>query len=140
MRLTNKILTITILFVIYSCKNNEYPNYEFMPNMYESVGYETYAENGLFDNNQSALNPVEGSIPRGYSLYQYENSNSGYELAKSNLKNPLDESEINFTNNGIQYKGEPVLQNFNIKKQVIKLIKYKNGRMILISLLINIFL
>ena len=47
MRLTNKILTITILFVIYSCKNNEYPNYEFMPNMYESVGYETYAENGL---------------------------------------------------------------------------------------------
>ena len=90
MRLTNKILTVTILFVIYSCKNNEYPNYEFMPNMYESVGYETYAENGLFDNNQSALNPVEGSIPRGYSLYQYENSNSGYELAKSNLKNPFD--------------------------------------------------
>ena len=97
MRLTNKILIITILFVVYSCKNNEYPNYEFMPNMYESVGYETYAENGLFDNNQSALNPVEGSIPRGYSLYQYENTNSGYELAKNNLKNPLNESEINFT-------------------------------------------
>ena len=97
MRLGYKILIIAITLTLSSCKNNEYPNYEFMPNMYESIGYETYAENGLFEYNQSALNPVEGSIPRGYSIYQYEDSNSGYELAKNNLKNPLDESEINFT-------------------------------------------
>ena len=85
MRIGYKILIITITLTLVSCKNNESPNYEFMPNMYESIGYETYAENALFENNQSALNPVEGTIPRGYSLYQYEDSNSGYDLAKMNL-------------------------------------------------------
>ena len=74
MRIGYKILLIVITLTLSSCKNNDSPNYEFMPNMYESVGYETYAENSLFENNQAALNPVEGTIPRGHSLYQYENS------------------------------------------------------------------
>ena len=85
MRIGYKILIITITLTLVSCKNNESPNYEFMPNMYESIGYETYAENALFENNQSALNPVEGTIPRGYSLYQYEDSNSGYDLKAKEL-------------------------------------------------------
>ena len=43
MKIVYKILIIIALF-FSSCKNNEYPNYEYMPNMYESIGYETYAE------------------------------------------------------------------------------------------------
>ena len=38
---------------------------------------------------------VEGTMPRGYSLYQYENSNLGYDLAKKDLQNPLEDEEIN---------------------------------------------
>ena len=95
MRLVYKILLVAITLTLSSCKNNESPNYEFMPNMYEPIGYEAYSENGLFENNQAALIPVEGTIPRGYSLYQYENSNSGYDLAKMNLINPLEDNEVN---------------------------------------------
>ena len=95
MRIVYKIVIIIIALFFNSCKNNEYPNYEYMPNMYESTGYETYAENMLFENGQAALNPVDGTIPRGHSLYQYEDSNSGYELAKNNLQNPLEDDEIN---------------------------------------------
>ena len=95
MKIGYKILIIIIALVFNSCKNTEYPNYEFMPEMYESIGYETYAENGLFENNQAALVPVEGTMPRGYSLYQYENSNLGYDLAKKDLQNPLEDEEIN---------------------------------------------
>ncbi|MCP4911408.1 MAG: cytochrome c, partial [Bacteroidetes bacterium] len=95
MRLVYKILLVAITLTLSSCKNNESPNYEFMPNMYESVGYEAYSENGLFENNQAALIPVEGTIPRGYSLYQYEDSNAGYDTAKVNLKNPLESNEVN---------------------------------------------
>ncbi len=95
MRLVYKILLVAITLTLSSCKNNESPNYEFMPNMYESVGYEAYSENGLFENNQAALIPVEGTIPRGYSLYQYEDSNAGYDTAKVNLKNPLENNEVN---------------------------------------------
>jgi len=95
MRIGYKILLVAITLTLSSCKNNESPNYEFMPNMYESVGYEAYSENGLFENNQAALIPVEGTIPRGYSLYQYEDSNAGYDTAKVNLKNPLESNEVN---------------------------------------------
>lgn len=97
MRIVYKIVIIIIALFFNSCKNNEYPNYEYMPNMYESTGYETYAENMLFENGQAALNPVDATIPRGHSLYQYEDSNSGYELAKNNLQNPLEDDEINMS-------------------------------------------
>ena len=63
------------------------PNYEYMPNMYESLSYESYSENNLFEDNLSARLPVEGTIPRGYSLYDYEDTNEGYESAKKNLTN-----------------------------------------------------
>ena len=49
--------------------------------MYAPVGYEAYGEYEVFPNSQEALIPVEGTIARGYSLYDYENTNEGYETA-----------------------------------------------------------
>ena len=34
--------------------------------------------------------PAKGTIKRGFDVYEYENSTAGYELAKANLKSPLD--------------------------------------------------
>ena len=46
-----KITVIAIVFLtIVSCKKDTRPNYQFMPNMYESLGYETYGENEMFEN------------------------------------------------------------------------------------------
>ena len=86
---------IKILFLIavlmQSCWGDKgAPNYEYMPNMYESLSYESYSENNLFDDNLSARLPVEGTIPRGYSLYDYEDTNEGYALAKTDLTNPYE--------------------------------------------------
>ena len=39
-----KILVIAVVLVAVSCKKDTAPNYQFMPNMYESAGYETYGE------------------------------------------------------------------------------------------------
>ena len=33
---------------------------------------------------------MEGTIPRGYSLYDYEDTNEGYALAKTDLTNPYE--------------------------------------------------
>ena len=79
-----KILLIFTL--LQSCWGDKgAPNYEYMPNMYESLSYEAYSENQLFEDELSARLPVEGTIPRGYSLYDYEDTNEGYDLAKKNL-------------------------------------------------------
>lgn len=87
-----------ILVAFASCKKDTRPNYQFMPNMYESVGYETYGEyDGVrgFKNGQEAKLPAEGSIPRGYTPFDIENTNEGYELAKATLVNPLDSISYN---------------------------------------------
>lgn len=92
MKATIKLLLIGILFAgLVSCQKNSRPNFQYMPNMYESVGYETYAESDAFENGVEAQLPVEGSIPRGYSFYEIEDTNEGYELAKAELKNPTKE-------------------------------------------------
>lgn len=93
-----KILVIVlVVFSFTSCNKSSAPNYQFFPNMYESVGYETYAENEIFPNEQAALMPAEGSIARGFTPFEIEGTTEGYELAKSNLTSPLEASEVDLT-------------------------------------------
>ena len=88
------VYKITLLFgitiLVSSCHNNAAPNYQYFPNMYESVGYETYSESDAFKNGIEAQLPAEGTVNRGFEPFEYENSSEGYELAKANLKSPLD--------------------------------------------------
>lgn len=91
-----KILVIVVIFVAVSCKKDTAPNYQYMPNMYESVGYETYAESNAFANGVEAQIPAQGSIPRGFVPFDIENSTEGYELAKATLMNPLDSTKVDF--------------------------------------------
>ena len=86
-----KYTRLFILFILLqSCWGEKgEPNYEYMPNMYEPLSYEAYSENFIYKDNLSARVPVEGTIPRGYSLYEYEDTNEGYDLAKKELANPF---------------------------------------------------
>ena len=91
-----KIALLTILvFSMASCFDKDHRNYQFFPNMYESVGYEPYGSYEVFENTQEAKLPVEGSISRGWKPYSYEDTNEGYDSAKANLKNPLAYTEDN---------------------------------------------
>ena len=88
------VYKITLLFgitiLVSSCHNNAAPNYQYFPNMYESVGYETYSESNAFKDGKEGQLPAAGTINRGFEPFEYENSTAGYELAKANLKSPLD--------------------------------------------------
>ena len=83
-----------VFVTVYSCQNNNSPNYQYFPNMYAPIGYEAYGEYDVFPNAQEALLPVDGTISRGHTLYEYENSNEGYAAALSELKSPLGLSEM----------------------------------------------
>jgi mono/diheme cytochrome c family protein len=90
-----KILIIILsLGVIMSCNSKGTPNYDYMPNMYKSVPYDTYGEYEIFEKGNSALTPPEGTIARGHSLFEYSNTNDGYESAKKDLVSPLDLTEV----------------------------------------------
>lgn len=88
-----KIFAIAIVFIAVSCKKDTAPNYQFMPQMYESEGYETYGE-AAFPNGVEAQLPAEGSVARGYIPFDIENTTEGYELAKATLMNPLDSTQV----------------------------------------------
>ncbi|GHC42239.1 c-type cytochrome [Ulvibacter litoralis] len=90
-------ITIIASFSLVSCFNNDKPNYQFMPNMYEPVGYETYGDYEVFPNQQEAMLPVEGSIPRGWSPYEYGDTTEELNRAKEELKSPIPVTVENLT-------------------------------------------
>ena len=96
-RILNIGLVLVASITMVSCFDTAKPNYQYMPNMYEPMGYETYSESDAFFNDQSAMLPAEGSIPRGWQPYDYEDSNDGLLLAKAELKNPLTVTEENLS-------------------------------------------
>ncbi|MEM7086474.1 MAG: cytochrome c [Bacteroidota bacterium] len=89
----NISLVLAASMIMVSCFDNGKPNYQYMPNMYEPVGYETYGEYEVFPGEQEAMLPAEGSIPRGWQPYDYANTPEGLELAKTELKNPVPVTE-----------------------------------------------
>ncbi|WP_298119226.1 cytochrome c [Flavobacterium sp.] len=95
-----KIAGLLVLVVsVSSCKDDLKPNYQYMPNMYESVAYETYSESNAFNSpyglkGKEGQLPAKGSIKRGFEPYDYPNTTAGYDAAKANLKSPLDSTSV----------------------------------------------
>lgn len=94
-----RVYKITLLAgitaLLSSCHNERERNYEYFPNMYESVAYETYSESDAFRGGTAAQLPAEGSIKRGFQPYEIENSNAGYEASKAVMVSPLDSLDVN---------------------------------------------
>jgi mono/diheme cytochrome c family protein len=93
--LINIGIAIIASATMVSCFNDKKPNYQYFPNMYEPVGYETYGEYGVFPGQQEAMTPPEHTLPRGFTPYDYDNTTEGLELAKAQLTNPYEVTEEN---------------------------------------------
>jgi mono/diheme cytochrome c family protein len=89
------IYKITILLglsaLVTSCHDNLKPNYQYMPNMYEPVSYNTYSESSAFKNGKEGQLPAEGTINRGFEVYDYPNTPEALVAVKTaDLKSPID--------------------------------------------------
>lgn len=94
--LFHKTIALFLLgFVAVSCQDKDDPNYQYMPDMYEPVSYETYGDYKVFENGQEAKLPVEGTVPRGWMPYEYQDNVQSAADAKANLTNPLPYTEDN---------------------------------------------
>jgi mono/diheme cytochrome c family protein len=93
-----KVYTLAVLMglssLLFSCQDKLKPNYQLFPNMYESVGYETYQESKAFRNGKEGQLPAKGSIKRGFVPYGLPNSPAGYEASKNNVS-PIASNEKN---------------------------------------------
>jgi mono/diheme cytochrome c family protein len=92
--LSKIIIVLGLSAFVASCADKNSPNYQYFPDMYEPIGYETYGESDAFANGKEAQEVPKGAVKRGFEPYDYANTNEGYALAKANLKSPLDASKI----------------------------------------------
>ena len=85
-----------VMLVFASCQDTNKPNYQYMPNMYESVGYETYEQVEWLPEGTEAMTPVAHTISRGMVPYSFEDTPEGKEMARL-AESPLDslQSEAN---------------------------------------------
>ena len=88
-----KIILLAVVIAFTSCdKSKRAPNLQYMPNMYEPVSYETYGNNPNYAAGMEERMPVVGTVARGSELpFDYENTEEGYQLAKTALKSTLTE-------------------------------------------------
>jgi len=63
--------------------------------MYTAVPYDPYTDNPFFKNGLSSQLPVAGTIARGVVVYDYPNSEEGYQMAKDSLKSTMAKNENN---------------------------------------------
>jgi len=83
-------LLVGITILVSSCHNNAEPNYQYMPNMYEPVSYNTYSQSDAFKDGKEGQLPVEGTINRGFEIYEYPDTPEALLAVKAaNLPSPL---------------------------------------------------
>jgi cytochrome c1 len=93
------VMLLGIVVSIASCKDNLKPNYQYMPNMYEAVSYETYSQSDAF-NSANGLQGKEGQLPpvgtikRGFIPYELPNTTEGYNASKLITASPLDSTMV----------------------------------------------
>ncbi len=79
-----------VVVLMTSCgKDPKDPGIVFMPDMYESPSYEVYSSNPNFPDSITLQAPVKGTVPQGYTFFDYPSTNEGYEAAGRDVKNPL---------------------------------------------------
>ena len=91
----NQIIILgAILIGLNSCNHDKNSRgYDYFPDMKYSDIVKPYSSTGL-NGGSSALQPVEGTIPRGYEPYLYPKTPEGLIKAGEELQNPLDSNDI----------------------------------------------
>ncbi len=102
-RVYKTALLAGLTILISSCRSDRERNYEYFPNMYESVAYETYSESDAFRGGTEAQVPPLGTIKRGFVPYELENTNEGYLASKAVTSSGLDSLSVDMDEAKILY-------------------------------------
>jgi mono/diheme cytochrome c family protein len=81
---------LSVLMLTGCSRDPRGPGFEYMPNMYRSPSYETYAENPNSPTGSTAREPVKGTVTIDGDLpYPYADTPEDYEKAGLGLRNPI---------------------------------------------------
>jgi len=87
-------IAVLVLFAWFLKRDVSLPNYVFMPEMVDSIPYDSFAVNPNYVDRKTMQIPVEGTVARGATLFDYEATEEDALRAASELSSPWNEGEI----------------------------------------------
>jgi hypothetical protein len=97
-------VAIAASIVVTSCKDKRSTGWEYAPNMYEHIAYDPDQKNPNFKDGKTAQVPPAGTIPVGFTKFDYPATKDGYELASTEVKNALALTERNMADGKILFE------------------------------------
>jgi mono/diheme cytochrome c family protein len=92
------ILPVILLLALSACnRDRNNPGWDYFPDMFYSTAYETNTKNPNFDDGSTMRVPVQGTIPRDYTPFEYTNDPDSRILAGNELVNPIPPSPENLS-------------------------------------------
>jgi mono/diheme cytochrome c family protein len=98
------VISVAASIIVTSCKDKRSTGWEYAPNMYEHLAYDPDQKNPNFKDGKTAQVPPAGTIPVGFVKFDYPNTKDGYELAGTEVKNPLDMTQQNLADGKILFE------------------------------------
>jgi len=90
------VMIIAASIVVTSCKDKRSTGWEYAPNMYEHLAYDPDQKNSQFKDGKTAQLPPAGTIPVGFTKFDYPNTKEGYELASVEVKTVIAQTQANY--------------------------------------------
>ncbi|WP_317131369.1 c-type cytochrome [Mucilaginibacter ginsenosidivorax] len=90
------VMIIAASIVVTSCKDKRSTGWEYAPNMYEHTAYDPDQKNSQFKDGKTAQVPPAGTIPVGFTKFDYPNTKEGYELASVEVKTVIAQTQANY--------------------------------------------
>jgi mono/diheme cytochrome c family protein len=98
------VISVAASIIVTSCKDKRSTGWEYAPNMYEHLAYDPDQKNPNFKDGKTAQLPPAGTIPVGFVKFDYPNTKDGYELASTEVKNPLEQTQQNLADGKILFE------------------------------------
>jgi len=98
--------TVTVIaatIIISSCKDKRSTGWEYAPNMYEHIAFDPDQANDNFKDGKTAQVPPAGTTPIGFVRFDYPGTKDGYELAGTEVKSPLPQTQANYAEGKILF-------------------------------------
>jgi|ERR1035437_3528234 hypothetical protein len=84
------LILIFLSLAIYGCnRDRNNPGWDYFPDMFYSIAYESYSKNPNFEDGLTMRKPVPGTVPRDFIPFDYTIDSDSRILAGKELLNPL---------------------------------------------------
>ena len=88
-KICRSVSLILLVFLFSSCdRNRNKPGWDYFPDMFYSTAYETFTKNPNFKDGMTMRVPVQGTVPRDFTPFNYTIDEQSRIFAGLELVNP----------------------------------------------------